>query len=100
VIACDRATLDRAGARPEDTENLINIPRAIQGVRVAVFLKALREGAVRVSLRSRGDVDVQGVARAFGGGGHRNAAGCTIPGTLADARAALLAAVLPVVESE
>ena len=98
LIACDRAMLERVGAHPEDTENLINIPRGIAGVRVAVFFKALGDGAVRVSLRSRGDLDVQTVARSFGGGGHRNAAGCTIPGTLAEARAALLAAVLPVVE--
>ncbi len=94
-----------AGARrapiPEDTENLVNIPRAIDGVRVAVFLKAVPStGAVRVSLRSRADVDVQSVARTFGGGGHRNAAGCTIQGSLAEARRALLAAaLLPVVES-
>jgi len=44
-------------------------------------------------------VDVQSVARVFGGGGHRNAAGCTIPGTLSEARRALLEALLPVVES-
>lgn len=99
VIACDGAMLARAGARPEDTENLVNIPRGIDGVRVAVFLKALSDGAVRVSLRSRGDVDVQSVARTFGGGGHRNAAGCTIEGSLVEAKRALLAAALPVVES-
>ena len=98
VISCDRAMLEHAGARPEDTENLINIPRGIDGVRVAVFFKALKDGAVRVSLRSRGDVDVQGVAKAFGGGGHRNAAGCTIAGTVAEARPRLLAAALSVVE--
>ncbi len=98
VISCDRAMLERAGALPEDTENLINIPRGIDGVRVAVFFKALKDGAVRVSLRSRGDVDVQGVAKAFGGGGHRNAAGCTIAGTVAEARPRLLAAALSVVE--
>ena len=67
-------------------------------MRVAVFFKALKDGAVRVSLRSRGDVDVQGVAKAFGGGGHRNAAGCTIAGTVAEARPRLLAAALSVVE--
>lgn len=99
VITCDRAMLEAAGAFPEDTENLINIPRAIEGVRVAVLLKAFRDGSVRASLRSRADVDVQAVARIFGGGGHRNAAGCTIPGTLSEARRALLEAVLPVVES-
>ena len=99
IITCDRAMLETAGAFPEDTENLVNIPRAIEGVRVAVFLKAFREGAVRASLRSRADVDVQTVARIFGGGGHRNAAGCTIPGNLPEARRALLEALLPVVES-
>ena len=99
VITCDRAMLEAAGAFPEDTENLINIPRAIEGVRVAVLLKAFRDGSVRASLRSRADVDVQAIARTFGGGGHRNAAGCTIPGTLPEARRALLEAVLPVLES-
>jgi phosphoesterase RecJ-like protein len=99
VITCDRATLEAAGAFPEDTESLVNIPRAIEGVRVAVFLKAFRDGSVRVSLRSRAGVDVQSVARIFGGGGHRNASGCTIPGDLPEARRALLETLLPVVES-
>jgi phosphoesterase RecJ-like protein len=99
LITCDRAMLQAAGAVPEDTENLINIPRAIEGVRVAAFLKAFRDGSVRTSLRSRGEVDVQLVARVFGGGGHRNAAGCTIQGSLPEARKALLEALLPVVES-
>ena len=99
VITCDRAMLEAAGARQEDTENLINIPRSIEGVRVAAFFKAFRDGAVRVSLRSRADLDVQAVARAFGGGGHRNAAGCTIQGTLADARRTLLGRLLAVVGS-
>jgi len=99
VITCDRAMLDAAGAHAEDTENLINIPRAIEGVRVAAFFKAFTDGAVRVSLRSRADLDVQVVARAFGGGGHRNAAGCTIKGSLAEARREVLAGLTPLVES-
>lgn len=99
VITCDLAALQRAGARREDTENLINYPRSIDGVEVAVLFKTLDRDReeVRVSLRSRGAVDVQAVASHFGGGGHRNAAGCTIPGRLAQAREALLAALLPVV---
>ena len=99
VITCDRAMLEAVGAFPEDTESLVNIPRAIEGVRIAVFLKAFRDGSVRVSLRSRAGVDVQSVARIFGGGGHRNASGCTIHGNLAEARRALLETLLPVVES-
>ena len=99
VVQCDRATLEAVGARPEDSENLINVPRSIDGVRVAAFFKAFRDGVVRVSLRSRDEVDVQAVAREFGGGGHRNAAGCSVPGTLAEAREQVLARLLPVVES-
>jgi bifunctional oligoribonuclease and PAP phosphatase NrnA len=99
VITCDREMLQGAGAHPEDTENLINIPRAIAGVRVAVFFKAFKQGVVRASMRSRGDLDVQAVARTFGGGGHRNASGCSIEGSLQQARATLLEALLPVVES-
>jgi phosphoesterase RecJ-like protein len=98
LVWADRAMLERTGAHPEDTENLINLPRSIDGVRVAVMLKAFKDGAVRVSLRSRDDTDVQAVARRFGGGGHRNAAGCTVPGSLETARAAVLAAVLDAVE--
>jgi phosphoesterase RecJ-like protein len=99
VVWADRAMLERTGAQPEDTENLINLPRSINGVRVAVMFKAFKDDAVRVSLRSRDDTDVQVVARQFGGGGHRNAAGCTVPGSLETARAAVLAAVLDVVEN-
>jgi phosphoesterase RecJ-like protein len=99
VVWVDRAMLERTGAKPEDTENLINLPRSINGVRVAVMLKAFKDDGVRVSLRSRDNTDVQAVARRFGGGGHKNAAGCTVPGTLETARAAVLAAVFDVVEN-
>ena len=99
VISCDRAMLAATGAQREDTENLINVPRAIDGVEVAVLVKDFGGDGVRVSLRSRGAVDVQTVARRFGGGGHRNAAGCTIAMPAAAARAALLAALIPTLES-
>ena len=99
LIACDRAMLAATGARPEDTESLINIPRAIDGVQAAVLLKDFSPGGVRVSLRSRGAVDVQAVARVFGGGGHRNAAGCTIALPAGQARQALLAELIPILEN-
>jgi phosphoesterase RecJ-like protein len=99
VISCDRAMLAATGARPEDTESLINIPRGIDGVHAAVLLKDFSNGSVRVSLRSRGGLDVQSVARAFGGGGHRNAAGCTIALPAEQARRALLAELIPILEN-
>jgi phosphoesterase RecJ-like protein len=94
VISCDSTMLAASGAGREDTENLINIPRAIAGVRVAVFFKAFQPGSVKVSLRSRDDTDVQAIASLFGGGGHRNAAGCTVSGSMAEARREVLESVL------
>ena len=98
VITCDGDTLERTGAEPRDTEDLINHARAISGVRVAAFFKAFTPGQVKVSLRSKGEVDVQAIARRFGGGGHPNAAGCTLEGSLAAARSAVLPALAHLVE--
>ena len=99
VIWCDGEMLERTGALPGDTENLVNYPRSIDGVEVAALLKGFAADTVRVSLRSRGRVDVRLVASAFGGGGHREAAGCTIPMPLTEARRALLEVLVPAVES-
>jgi len=83
------------GAVPEtfiESEELVNYPRSIASVRVACLLRALGP-QVKVSLRGKGDVDVQRIAAQFGGGGHVNAAGCTVPGPLPEAKRAVLAAV-------
>ena len=76
-----------------DAEDLVGYPRSIGGVKVAVLLREEEPGKVKVSLRAKGDVPVNAIAHRFGGGGHENAAGCTLPGTLEEAAAALLAAV-------
>jgi len=84
-----------AGALPEgfvESEDLVNYPRSVASVRVACLLRE-RDGAVKVSLRAKGDVDVQRIAAQFGGGGHANAAGCTVAGGLAEAVPRVLAAV-------
>ncbi len=80
TIATAWLTLDmvrRTGARPGDAEGLIDYPRSIAGVETVALLKELDSGKVKVSLRSRGEVSVERIARARGGGGHRNAAGFT-----------------------
>lgn len=93
VVHCDRAMLHAAGAAPPDTEELINHVRSIAGVEVAVFIKEFSPD-IRVSMRSRGTVDVQGVAASFGGGGHRNAAGCRLEQSeWTDAEARIVAAL-------
>lgn len=79
-----------AGAQGSDTDQIVNLPRSIAGVEIVAFLKQTDGNAVRVSLRSRGTTDVRRVAVSFGGGGHTNAAGCSIDGDLGTARDALL----------
>ncbi len=96
----DPAAFERAGAAPADTDDLINVPRTIAGVRIAVFLKQWEPGVVRVSLRSKGHLDVRSVAARFGGGGHTNAAGCTVRGEIAQAREALLPLLEMLLEEE
>ncbi|MCI0369855.1 MAG: bifunctional oligoribonuclease/PAP phosphatase NrnA [candidate division NC10 bacterium] len=78
---------------PDALEGFIDYPCSIAGVEVAVLFKALTGDGIRVSLRSRGRADVAAVAATFGGGGHRNAAGCQVPGDPAAARDAVLEAV-------
>lgn len=69
-------------AMNDDLEGIVNYPRNIQGVEVGILFKTLESGAVKVSLRSAGKVDVAALAQSFGGGGHVRAAGCRIEGEL------------------
>ncbi|MHB8301458.1 MAG: DHH family phosphoesterase [Acidobacteriaceae bacterium] len=72
----------RVGAVEEDCEGIVNYAIGISGVEVAVFLRELPDHRVRLSLRSKGAVHVAEVAEQFGGGGHKNASGCTLEGPL------------------
>ncbi|PIY83649.1 MAG: bifunctional oligoribonuclease/PAP phosphatase NrnA [Candidatus Omnitrophica bacterium CG_4_10_14_0_8_um_filter_44_12] len=73
-------------ALAEMTDEIIHFARAIKGVEVALLFKEIKAGReVRVNLRSRGKVDVNGLASFFGGGGHKMASGCTMKGSLKDA---------------
>ena len=74
-----------ADAVPErfiESEELVNYPRSIGTVKVACLLRELGGDRVKVSLRGKGEVDVNKIAATFGGGGHANAAGCTVSGSL------------------
>lgn len=72
----------RTCAADEDCEGIPNVALSIAGVDAAFFLRELPEGRVRLSLRSKGAVDVAAVAMRLGGGGHGNSAGCTLDGPL------------------
>jgi bifunctional oligoribonuclease and PAP phosphatase NrnA len=81
------------GAVPQDTEDLVNYPRSIAGVEVALFFMEQPRDGVKVSFRARSRVDVARLAERFGGGGHRLASGAIIESSLEDARARVLAAL-------
>lgn len=73
------------GAIEEDCEGLVNYGLGIAGVEVAAFFRELPDGRYRVSLRSKGGVNVAHIASEFGGGGHECAGGCSLPGPFSSA---------------
>ena len=91
-IEVTSAARERVGLGLEATEGFIDFVRTVGGVQIAMMFKEVSRSEVRVSFRSRGSVDVSWLAKQFGGGGHRNAAGCTLREPLGEARARILAA--------
>jgi phosphoesterase RecJ-like protein len=87
----------RTCAAEEDCEGIVNVGVGIAGVEVAVFLRELPEKRIRVSLRSKGKVNVARLAEKLGGGGHGNAAGCTLDGPLGRAIEEILNELRPAV---
>jgi phosphoesterase RecJ-like protein len=83
--------MERFGAREEDCEGLVNYALSIQDVEVAAFFRELPDGRYRVSLRSKGALNVAAAAESFGGGGHACASGCSLDGPLTVAVARVLA---------
>jgi len=84
-ISVTQQQMDAVGAREEDCEGLVNYALSIQDVEVAAFFRELPDGRLRVSLRSKGQLNVAAVAQAFGGGGHKCASGCSLDGPLSTA---------------
>jgi bifunctional oligoribonuclease and PAP phosphatase NrnA len=81
-IRVTQAQMEHAAAKEEDCEGLVNYVLSIGDVEVAVFFRELPDGRFRVSLRSKGRLDVSEIAAEFGGGGHRCASGCAVDGPL------------------
>lgn len=93
VVALSQEDLISTGAKDEDCDGIVNIGRSIEGVEVSLLVKEKSNNEVRINLRSKTYVDVSEIAAAFGGGGHKRAAGCTVNGTLQDVRNQLIKAV-------
>ena len=89
-MAVTRQDMDRCGALDEDCEGLVNYALGIAGVEVAVFFRETGAERVRVSLRSKGAVNVADIAEKFGGGGHECASGFSTAGPLPAAEAPVL----------
>lgn len=84
--------LERLGATADDLDGIVEVPRSINGVRMALLFREIAAGRVKVSLRSVGTVDVAAFANPFGGGGHTKASGLSMEGSLAEVQGRVLAA--------
>ncbi|HET7442384.1 MAG TPA: DHHA1 domain-containing protein, partial [Terriglobales bacterium] len=87
--------MEKCQAKEEDCEGLVNYVLSIQDVEVAVFFRELPDGRYRVSLRSKGRLNVAAVAQQFGGGGHECASGCSVDGPLSEAVARVMHQLRP-----
>jgi bifunctional oligoribonuclease and PAP phosphatase NrnA len=85
-VSVTNEAMDRYGVSSDDLEGMVEHPRSVAGTRVALFFRDLGYGKVKVSFRSTGDVDVNALARQFGGGGHEKASGALVTGNLDDVR--------------
>ncbi|WP_167590413.1 DHH family phosphoesterase [Oceanidesulfovibrio indonesiensis] len=84
VIRINRDILRNTGADDHDCDGLVEVMRRLKSVRIAVSIRETDNGHVKVSMRSHGNDNVQLVAKHLGGGGHKNAAGATVAGTMDD----------------
>jgi phosphoesterase RecJ-like protein len=82
IVYLDHEMAREAGGTYEDTEGLINLPLTVKEIQAVVFFKQDDGEQYRVSMRSKGEIDIGAVAKSYGGGGHKNAAGCTVSGAI------------------
>jgi bifunctional oligoribonuclease and PAP phosphatase NrnA len=82
LLSITRKTMSDLGGTNDDLEGLINFPLTVKDIEAVAFFKEVGDGDWRVSLRSKGSVDIGAIARRFKGGGHTNAAGCSSSGAI------------------
>lgn len=99
TLCLTRADFAETGAQHDDLDNLVNAPLELRGVEVSALLYEQEDGRIKVSLRSKGRVDVNAVCRQFGGGGHRLASGARLEGPLSSALQLLSHTVLQQLEA-
>ena len=89
-IAVTQAQMESCQAKEEDCEGLVNYALSIHDVEVAIFFREMPDRRFRVSLRSKGKVNVAEIAEQLGGGGHQCASGCAVDGPLPSAAEVIL----------
>lgn len=90
VIKVTKKMLEETSTSPDDTEHFVNFPRIMKDVKVSILFREIDDNYYKISLRSKDDINVAKVAEAFGGGGHKNAAGCRIKADFETAKSQLL----------
>jgi phosphoesterase RecJ-like protein len=98
TLTVDEQLLADCGATYDDTDGLINLPLTVKGIQAVMFFKKIGRDDWRISLRSKGNIDVNAVAKQFGGGGHKNASGCSATGSLDGLKALFEKRVLEQIE--
>ncbi len=93
LLTLTREMIDSSGAGSADLDGITAIPRSIEGVQVGVVLRQQKTGGYKVSLRSTDAVDASAICAKFGGGGHKQAAGCEVFGDREHVQQAILAEV-------
>jgi len=93
VCPLPKSFMSRMDRHDFNTDAILDVLRELKDIAIVALLKENRNGSVKISLRASDDVDVDGIAASFGGGGHRKAAGATLDGPLDRAREALLAKI-------
>ena len=99
-LSVTRSAMQESGATSDDLDGLVEYARSIEGTELAILFRETNDGATKISFRSNGAVDVNALARQFGGGGHVKAAGALIGEPLETARARALEAARAVVRSQ
>ncbi len=89
-ITVPTGAMEELGASSEDLDGVVEHARSIRGTEVALLFRQTSDGSTKVSFRSNGELDVNALARRFGGGGHVKAAGALVPRPLEEARADIL----------
>ena len=99
VLNIDERLLTQSNVTPNDLDGLVNLPLTTRTVQAVILFKSAEGQPLRVSLRSKGDVNVGIVASAFGGGGHANASGFTLESTAENKHQAVIDQVVDAVKT-